>query len=40
MVNELECMSGGCSIGNMKFNVICYADDLLLLSSIQPLDRV
>ena len=33
LLDILEIQEGGISIGNRKYNVICYADDLLLLSS-------
>ena len=33
MIDDLECQIGGCSIDNMSFNVVCYADDLLLVST-------
>ena len=33
MIDDLECQIGGCSINNISFNVVCYADDLLLVST-------
>ena len=33
MTDDLECQIGGCSINNMSFNVLCYTDDLLLVST-------
>ena len=33
LLDILEIQEGGISIGNRKYNVICYADDLLLLNS-------
>jgi exonuclease III len=33
MIDELSCHTGGCSIDDMKFNVFCYADDVLLVST-------
>ena len=33
LVDELACHEGGISIDNLKFNVFCYADDLLLAST-------
>ena len=33
MIDELESHSGGCAVDNMKLNVFCYADDLLLVST-------
>ena len=33
MIDDLECQIGGCSIDNMSFNVVCYPDDLLLVST-------
>ena len=33
LLDILEIQEGGISIGNRQYNVICYADDLLLLSS-------
>ena len=32
-VDELACQEGGICMDNLKFNVICYFDDLLLASS-------
>ena len=33
MIDELSCMNGGISICSEKFNVFCYADDILLAST-------
>ena len=33
LVNSLSIQDGGVTIGYNKYNVICYADDLLLLST-------
>ena len=33
MIDEFKSHSGGCVADNMKLNVFCYADDLLLVST-------
>ena len=33
LIDELSSHEGGISIGSMKFNVFCYADDILIAST-------
>ena len=41
IIYDLECQISGCSINNMSFNVLCYADDLLLVgATISGLQRL
>ena len=33
LINELENCDGGATVGNVNFNVFCYADDIILSST-------
>ena len=37
LINELENCDGGATVGNVHFNVFCYADDIVFFQVQQPL---